>query len=770
MRGFAAILVVVAGSLGCLTDRVLTVGDDGVVVVNDDVVDRARAATEDRRGLPFVRKVPLEVLSAAELTTWLNRYYDDAATALVKRDRFFHKMGILPPTRDTAAAYKGFVGDYAGGIYDDDRLGADGQKGTMILVHDYAWWSKVQLDLFGFVTGVDYAYETFLTHELTHALQDQHLHLDRLLDDARNDDVRMVQKTILESEANVVGMSYFAGLDLRHVVPRTAFFLFLRYNNFFNAPIVTAASGRSSSFFARQAFSQYELGLGFVEERLAAGEWADLIGDDDGGALAELSRAYVRVPGTKGALPESTEQLLFPWKRGDTPDRPERLLALPRDDVSADNDHASDDVDSAEAPRRWRGQRVIASGVFGALALKHWLDGSLGFGAEGAVDGWGGDRYELLVDDDDHTIIVWRLLADTDSDAQELFSALRERLRAAYASPASPDRIVVDPASTDRRFVAVVGALPAERKAVRTDRAEHLAIERRGRAVVIVNGLDAATSLAPVVDDLFVHAVAAPRSVDDDRRRVAVAAELERTLEQTLAARVPPVVPLSSQLLLPARTVAVRLGVDVARFDFDPDHDVAVVPGVDIEARWGVRSFLELALPFAATLHAPLGPFDVAIGVAPHTLPINRAADGIWSATALGTAIWTSGDIGLAAQLDATPSVRFSNFDQTRVSSSYRVGALLRPMSWLVLQPGIEVARTGVVDADTARSDEVLRIGGILQRGFIDAPLIELELLSGLKLWSSTSTSWRLANPGTSAVSLQRIIEQRFSAGLLVLF
>lgn len=767
MRGLTAILIVVAGCLGCLTDRVLTVGDDGVVVVDDEVVDRARAATEERRGLPFVRKVPLEVLSAAELTTWLNRYYDDAATALVKRDRFFHKMGILPPTRDTASAYRGFVGDYAGGIYDDDRVGADGEKGTMILVHDYAWWSKVQLDLFGVITGVDYAYETFLTHELTHALQDQHLHLDRLLDDARNDDVRMVQKTILESEANVVGMSYFAGLDLRHVVPRTAFFLFLRYNNFFNAPIVTAASGKSSSFFARQAFSQYELGLGFVEERLAAGEWADLIGDDGGGALAELSRAYVRVPGTTGALPESTEQLLFSDKRGDTPDRPERLLALPRDDVK---DAADADVKGAEAPRRWRGQRVIASGVFGALALKHWLEGALGFGADSAVDGWGGDRYELLVDEDDHTIIVWRLLGDTDTDAQELFTALRERLRDAYASAAHPDRLVVDPSSTDVRFVAVVGALPAEKKAVRTDRAEHLAIERRGRAIVVVNGLDTGTPLAPVVDDLFVLAVAAPRSVDDDRRRKAVAAELERTLEQTLAARTPPIVPLSSQLLLPARTVAVRLGVDVARYDFDPAHDVAVVPGVDIEARWGVRSFLELALPFAATLHAPLGPFEFAVGVAPHTLPLNRAVDGVWSATALGTALWTSGNIGLAAQIDATPSVRFSTFGQSPVSSSYRLGALLRPMPWLVLQPGIEVARAGVVDDVTGRGDEVLRIGGVLQRGFIDAPLIELELLSGLKLWTSTSTSWRLKDPGTSAVSLQRIVEQRFSAGLLVLF
>ena len=768
MRICAAIVVVfvVASSVGCLTDRVLTVADDGVVAVDDDVVDRARAATEQRRGLPFTREVPLEVLSAAELTTWLNRYYDDAAAALVKRDRFFHKMGILPPTRDTASAFKGFIGDYAGGIYDDDRVGTDGEKGTMILVHDYAWWSKVQLDLFGVITGIDYAYETFLTHELTHALQDQHLHLDRLLDDASNDDVRMVQKTILESEANVIGMSHFAGLDLRHAVPRTLFFWFLRYNNFFNAPIVAAASGKSSSFFARQTFSQYELGLGFVEERLVAGEWSSFVGADEGGALAELSRAWVRVPGTAGALPESTEQLLFPHKRGELADRPEWVQALPRDDVDAD----SEADEAAPRPRRWRGHRVLSSGVFGALALKHWLDGPWGFGAEGAVDGWGGDRYELLVDNDDHTIIVWRLLADTEKDADELFVALRERLRTAYASDTHKERLVVAADNNDHRFVAVVAALPAEQEAVRTDRAEHLAIERRGRAVVVINGLDAAAQLAPVLEDLFAHAVATPRAIDDDTRRAAVAADLERTLEQTLSTTINAPTPLSQQLFLPAHLVALRVGIDVGRFDFDPAHNLDVVPAFDFEGRWGVRSVLELALPFAATVHAPVGPFEFAVGVAPQSMPVTDAVDGLWSAKALATGLWTNGDIGFAAQFDATPSVRFSDVDQTVVSSSVRLGALLRPTSWLVFQPGLEVARAGVRADSDRRGDEVLRVGGVLQRGFVDAPLVELQLLSGLKLWGSTSTTWRLSDPGTSAVALQRIIEQRFSAGVLVLF
>jgi hypothetical protein len=194
MSSGAALVVTVLLAVGggCITDRVL-VEEQGRVVVDDDVVDRAEALTATARGLPFSRDVPLEVMTVAELEAWLNRYYDRAKVALARRDRFLHKLGILPPTRDSASTWKGFVGGFAGGVYDDDRVGPDGQRGTMILVKDYAWWAKVQLDLFGLLTGVDYAYEVFLTHELTHALQDQHLHFDRLLDDATDDDVRMVQ-------------------------------------------------------------------------------------------------------------------------------------------------------------------------------------------------------------------------------------------------------------------------------------------------------------------------------------------------------------------------------------------------------------------------------------------------------------------------------------------------------------------------------------------------------------------------------------------------
>ena len=111
----------------------------------------------------------------------------------------------------------------------------------------------------------------------------------------------MVQKTVLESEANVMGMAHFTGMHLDDVATRKSFFAFLRYNNLFNAPILTALAGKTPSFFSKQTFAQYELGLDWVEARLDDGEWKLHVDGDGQGAQAELALAYARVPGTPGA-------------------------------------------------------------------------------------------------------------------------------------------------------------------------------------------------------------------------------------------------------------------------------------------------------------------------------------------------------------------------------------------------------------------------------------------------------------------------------------
>ena len=766
MRSGAALVVAVQLAVGggCITDRVL-VDDGGRIVVDDEVVDRAEAQTATSRGLPFSRKVPLEVMTVAELEAWLNRFYDRAKVALARRDRFLHKLGILPPTRDSASTWKGFVGGFAGGVYDDDRLGPDGQRGTMILVRDYAWWAKVQLDLFGLFTGVDQAYEVFLTHELTHALQDQHLHLDRLLDDATDDDVRMVRKTILESDANVIGMAHFAGVDLEDTAARTAFFWFLRYNNLLNGPLMQAAAGRTPSFFSRQAFSQYELGLGFVEERLQVGDWRRIVSDDDAGAMAELSRSYLRLPGRADALPESTEQLLFPWKRGTSPDRPLRLRPLQADDDDDDDDTEPDNGDGGDDVVRFAGFKVEDSGVFGALALKHWIEGPLQIGAEPVVDGWGGDRYEVLVDEDGETLLFWRLLGDSPTDAAQLAEALRERLSRAHGA-ARLD--VVDERRGDDadRFLAIVRPAPQERRFVRTRRPEHLFVERRGAAIVVVLGLPTTRDLEEVVARLWRQTVAVAWTPEDDARRAAVAAELEATLARTLAARPAPTSPsLLDQVVLPARTMALRLGADAIVND---DAGVRWLPAG--EGRWGVRPWLELALPLAATLQTRAGPFLGAFGVAPRTTPLFDPLAAVWSGRVVATAAAAMGDLGAVVQLEAAPRLAPAEASSGTAVIAGRAGLLLRPLPGLTLQPGLEWSDGGVgLDGEPGVVDG-LRLGGVVQRGFVDTPLVELELVRGLRLTATATQTWSKAPPSPRPGLGLAPRELRVGTGLLLIF
>ncbi|MDP2344292.1 MAG: hypothetical protein Q8O67_25255 [Deltaproteobacteria bacterium] len=724
---------------GCITDRVLR-ETDGHVVVDDDVVARTKRDTAALRGLPFTRDVPLEVMTVAQLEEWLNRYYDQYKVALKKQDYFYHKMGILPASRDSASTWKGFLGGFAGGVYDDDREALDGTKGSMILVQDYAWWSKVQLDMIGLMTGNDLAYEVFLAHELTHALQDQHFQLDRLLEEVPDDDVRMVQKTMLESEGNVIGMAHFVGMHLDDVAERKAFFGFLRYNNLFNAPLMSLIAGKTPSFFARQTFAQYELGLDWVEQRLDDGEWKEVIEGVPGGAMAELARSYARVPGTPGALPASTEQLLFSDKRYDPPLQLPPLV-----------------LDEELLPG------AVANGgdVFGALALKHWIERPFN-SADPIARGWGGDHCDVFVDDDDSPILLWRLLGDSDDDARELLIGLRERLQRSIAA----ERFVVVEDAPDRVLVSLVPDAESK-KGVRITRPERLLLERRGAAVVVVNGVSERVDLPRLTEVLFAQTQAVEPAAVDVARRRSVAAELERTLDKAIAdAPKDEGLALGDRLVLPRRTMAVRVGFAGSFFD-DPDRDDDEFSffAPDVEARWGIREHLELALPGALTLRSELGPFLLAVGVAPRSLPFFDPIKGTWSGRILATTTWQTPTIALHVQAETAPAFVVNDLEAATSDQALRVGLSMRPVPWLVVQPAISAENEGNVDDDGAY--DTVRFGGVLQRGFLDAPLIELEVIPGLMAYLASSVSCRVEDGTFGGLT---IVEQRHALGLLLYF
>ncbi|MBI1944785.1 MAG: hypothetical protein HYS27_03765 [Deltaproteobacteria bacterium] len=662
-------------------------GQDGKDAVARPSFQRVERTTEELRRLPFTSDVPTDVMTVAELKAWFDRYTEARKVELAKEDRLYHRLGILPPTLSTAEAYKGFLADFVGGVYDD------GQK-RMVLVSDYAWWAKAQQDAIGVVTGIDWAYEVFLVHELVHALQDQHFGLAEQLkggvyDD--NDDAAFVRKTILETDANVVGMAHFFGMDLSRLAVRKAFFLFLRYNNLLNGPLMAALAGRTPSYFSKQGFSQYELGLSFVEGKL------------DRGGQEELSRAYLRVPGEPGALPESTEQLLWPKKLGKASlDRPIALARL--------------EGPPASVP----GASPITSNVFGALSLKHFLEPLVGgFEADGVANGWGGDRYDLF-DDEGSALLLWRTTWDSEEDAAQFVEAWARALPRRYGERAG------EAARAGDVLRWQVPKAPEEQRKVRTTRDEVIHLERRGQHVLLIEGARA-DHVDALVSEGFAALVAVPRAEPDRTRIAEKATALETHLHELPPARPRPDLP--ERLFLPARLMVFRTGAGLGLVE-GPDGPIPF-PVADSELRWGFRPGFELTLPLALAteLRTPVG--QTVLGLRPRWHPPFT----VESDAQLGHALSLGDDLLVAVQAGLQ---RVGLADSTRSAAA---GALLRPFPQLVLAPG-----AAVVDGGAA--GRRVYLGGALTRGFVAQPLIEVEVLDGLFVYETTLVGFDLQERG----------------------
>lgn len=715
------IAVAVYAGAGCITHRILVEGTaesgdgaDAPLVANPAELRRVEAETAQIRRLPFLEQVPADVMTVDELGAWFDRYADVHKAALAREDRFFHRTGILPPTVSTAEAYKGFIADFVGGVYDDGR-------GRMILVSDYAAWAKLQQDVVGVLTGVDWAYELFLAHELDHALQDQHFALDEMLRGGvyeDNDDAAYVRKTLLESEANVVGMAHFLGMDLEQLATRKAFFLFLRYNNLLNGPLMRVLAGRTPSFFARQSLAQYELGLSFVERKL------------DEGGMAELSRAYVRQPGTKGAVPESTEQLLWPRKmRPESIDRPVPMARL------------------EAAPASLPGSSVVLTNVFGALAFRHWLETLRGaLEAAAVADGWGGDRWDLL-DDGGESVLLWRTTWDSEDDARQFFSAYASAVPTRYGPRAARTDGLDDALTAEgaERAVFVVPAAPDEKRFIRTRREERVHVERRGRDVLVVDGArpDVAEALAREGWSLLVRA---PEPLVDLDRLHDKARALEENIQQ--APPLPPRPDLLGRLFLPARTMALRLGSGLAVDAQVPDHvdGRGLFPVADAELRWGFRPHLELSLPFALAgeVRTPLG--QTVVGASLSSLfPSSRFALRASQAVPVGERLVVAAQGALEEVGGAQTATRLA------------AGALLQPLDEVVLAPA--VAR--IVDDEPY---PLVVLGAALRRGVAVQPLVELEVLDGLFAYESSALLFEERERGLRFIAHSHVL------GLLLYF
>jgi hypothetical protein len=356
-------------------------------LAQEEEFDRIAAETAAARELPPLAEIDEAFLTPAELAARLPEmiaedYPPEKAAA---ESRSWVAMGLVPAGTDLSRLYLTLLGEQVAGFYDPETkqmfVISDGEAGDEL--------GALQ----------EYTY----SHEVVHALQDEHLGLSELVaaNPSRSDDAALALTALYEGDAMAASFDYLT--DHPMVAMRIAFGPQPDSDQFDQMPPAVAMS----------LVFPYFSGQAFVEALRAEGGWA------------AVDAAY-------SDMPVSTEQILHPEKylERDEPTAvalPDLAGALGAGWSVVDEDTAGELLIAVLLAEMEPGQAV--NGLTGAMNLPA--------AAAGAAAGWDGDRYALWVGGEDE-VLVWQSVWDSDEDAAEFMEALSGYAERRFGATAVP--------------------------------------------------------------------------------------------------------------------------------------------------------------------------------------------------------------------------------------------------------------------------------------------------------------------------------------------
>ena len=199
------------------------------------------------RGLEFTGDVKIKVVSHREVRAYAGKAYDEEVTPdeALAAERILTYMGLLAPGTDLRETLLAAHEQQVSGFYDP-------KEKTLYLVVDSQTPREVE--------------PMTIAHELTHALQDQHYDLDRLIKCAKgNDDLGLAIMSVAEGDAVDVMMRYAAKFQPRGQGPPMDF-----------APFIAFSTGSESLASLPMCVAQnltfpYTCGSRFVAEVIKTG-------------------------------------------------------------------------------------------------------------------------------------------------------------------------------------------------------------------------------------------------------------------------------------------------------------------------------------------------------------------------------------------------------------------------------------------------------------------------------------------------------------------
>jgi hypothetical protein len=699
-----ALLITLQVATGCAHYKLI---DDGEL--NERALRKMERETAYARGLPFKRPVRGEVLHAEEVEAYFEKRFSGSDAWYDLQTKVAHKLGILPGHVHLRDLYKKSYAKNAAALYERK----DG--GRMLLFPDaFPGLVRLPLEVINYATATDWLDELVVSHELVHALQDQHFDLNKVLPGslyAENEDAALAHKSIVESEANLISYAYAFRFDMDSWAQRNLLVEYLLGTSWMTVGLALLANRRSPSFYTKILTLQYFHGMRFLQQTA-----------NRGGGFDAVTRAYL------AGLPESTEQVLWPEKFTSAGyDPPIKLAPLAGDALST-----------------WT---MLDDNTFGELSLRTLLELHMGGGeARRTARGWGGDRWSVH-ERDGRVLLVWRTLWDDDQEAAEFERAYREVLKGKY-----PDRVArrviergakprgeprgawqlwrVSPSVVDGEVVA---------RGVPTTKPELVALRREGDRVLVLEGLAPDDWLA-VAEDAWAAtrpgtgARAAPRL--DVQARQPPLRRPDRGLERAFLAG--------------HHELEARFGVG-----WRPDGPERT--SRETHFRWGFRPHLEVSLPLSLSASGRAGPLLGVVSIGTPTF----SGRGPFGVSGTG-AFLVDGWLGVAAQVRAEGDIVPGLTPVPGALFLTTAGALyLRAWDRVLLAGGVAWERAGLTADPTFTPIDTLVLGAVTTRGFVDQPTIELRLVDGLHAYGATRVVFSRGGA---------LLDQRHTLGLLLYF
>jgi len=305
-----------------------------------EAIQRLALEAEKIRKLRFIRPVDIRIQNRAAMTEYIR-----SKTKRRDIDRMrirYQALGMLEESISTDDIMKEIDKTEALGYYDPDL-------NRLVVRDDVA----PGLLLVGARTD-QVEQRSAILHELVHALQDQHFHIKRALDQERSADERAARMALVEGDATLAMINYFVkrvGIKFESVIrnPET-------FRHVIGIERVMAFSRQFSAAELKLMF-RYQRGALFVAGLLDKGSWK------------EVNRAFRAMPTTTTAI--------YEYQRYRDKWRPARIKSPSR-----------------PALRR-AGYKVVQSDVLGRLELDVYISRGV-TDTEKVTAEWNGDRLLIL--------------------------------------------------------------------------------------------------------------------------------------------------------------------------------------------------------------------------------------------------------------------------------------------------------------------------------------------------------------------------------------